>query len=192
MVKFTGASIVLLTVLLLPPPLYAQDKEALDRGEISVRTVDVAGSELPKVVVQGVIDASPAKVWELVSNCDNYVRRMPRIKAARIVERKGSTVICEVTVGLPFPISDLRATTRATHVVGPPTWSRTWTLIEGDYEKNDGSWVLTPFGDDGDRTLATYSVHAIPNTSVPAWARRRAQQSSMPEIIERLRKEVKK
>lgn len=170
----------------------AQDRAVLDRGEISVRTIDVAGFDVPKIIVQGVIEAAPSKVWEIIEDCNRYPQRMSRIKEAKELERRGSTVICEVTIGLPFPISDLKATTRSIHVIGPPTWSRTWTMIEGTYEKNDGSWVLTAFEGDPNRTLATYTIHAIPNTAVPAWARRRAQESSLPEVIERLRKESKK
>lgn len=173
-------------LLLLPVTTFAGQND-LDRGEIRVETSEVAGSSVPRITVTGVIDASPAEVWAIVSDCNRYVGRMPRIEAAREVSRSGSTVICEVTVGLPFPMSDLTARTTATHTVGPPQWKREWTMIEGDYKTNDGSWILTPFQGDGNRTLAVYSVHAEPKSRVPNSIRRRAQENSMPGIIERLR-----
>jgi ribosome-associated toxin RatA of RatAB toxin-antitoxin module len=178
-------------MLLVPGLIAADDGDALDRGEILVRTVDVKGSSVPRVVVQAVVDAPPARVWPIVSDCDRYTERMPRIKQSRTVEKKEGTVICEVTVGLPFPMSDLRAKTTAKHVEGPPNWSRRWTLLEGDYQINDGSWELTAYKGDPNRTLAIYSVHAVPNTAIPGWARKRAQQSSMPEILVRVREAVK-
>ncbi len=179
-------------VCLLAANVSAQSNDALSKGEIGVELVDCKGSEVPKVIVKGVIDAPPAKVWRIVSDCDNYSKRMPRIKASKQIEKKGDTVICEVTVGLPFPMSDLRATTTAKHVEGPTVWSRRWTLIEGDYEINNGSWEISAFDGDPNRSFAVYTVHAVPNTAVPAWMRRRAQESSMPDIIRRIREEVKK
>lgn len=180
----------LLAFTVLASYAFADEKGALANGEILVETTPVEGSDLPKVVVKGVIDAPPAKVWAIVSDCDVYEDKLPRIRSARVVEREDDAVVCEVTVALPFPISDLTATTRAKHVEGPPRWSREWKLVEGDYDVNDGSWVLEHFDGDDERTLATYSVHAVPHSSIPGWARRRAQRSSMPDIIERLREET--
>lgn len=176
----------------LPDSASAQSNAALSKGEISVDTIEVKGSDMPKVVVKGVIDAPPAKVWQIVSDCAKYQKTMTRIKASKLVKKTGDTYICDVTVELPFPMSNLRATTTAKHISGPPVWSRTWTLLEGDYELNDGSWKLEEFAGDANRTFATYTVHAIPNTSVPGWVRKRAQESSMPDIIKRIREEVKK
>lgn len=176
----------------LPTSAAAQSNDALSKGEIGVDVIKVKGSDMPKVVVKGVVDAPPAKVWEIVSDCTKYKQRMTRIKAAKLVKKTGDTYICDVTVELPFPLSNLRATTTAKHISGPPTWSRTWTLLEGDYETNDGSWVLQEFAGDPQRTFVVYSVHAIPHTAVPDWLRKRAQESSMPDVIKRLRQEVKK
>ncbi|MFW6369401.1 MAG: SRPBCC family protein [Myxococcota bacterium] len=186
-----AAAGVFITALLAFSAASADDEDALASGEILVHSESVPGSDLPKVVVRGVIDAPPAKVWTIVSDCDVFEERLPRIRSARVLEQTDRGPICEVIVALPFPLSDLRAKTRAVHIEGPPRWSRTWTLIEGDYEVNDGSWVLESFRGDPNRTLATYSVHAVPHSAVPAWARRRAQESSMPDIIERLRRETR-
>lgn len=179
--------LTLFVALMILPASAAADTRALDGGEIFVTTEDVAGSDVPRIEVRGVINAAPSAVWDIVSDCNGYVGRMPRITEAREVRRSGSTVICDVTVGLPFPMSDLQAVTRATHTVGPPEWRREWTMIEGTYRINDGSWVLTTFNGDSQRTLAVYTVHAEPNSRVPNSVRRRAQTSSMPGIIERLR-----
>ena len=190
--RFLFLALTGLVAATIPASASAQSNDTLSKEEISVSVVDVKNSEMPKVVVKGVVDAPPAKVWEIESDCTKYKQRMTRIKAAKLVKKTGDTYICDVTVELPFPLSNLRATTTAKHVSGPPTWSRTWTLLEGDYELNDGSWVLQEFAGDPNRTFVVYSVHAIPNTAVPDWLRKRAQESSMPDVIKRLRTEVKK
>lgn len=178
---------LVLILLLLSGTAYANEEARLANGEILIATQNVAGSDVPKAVVTGVINAPPERIWAIVSDCDRYEGRLPRIRAAREVERSGNTVVCEVTVALPFPISDLTARTRATHTAGPREWRREWTLIEGDYQRNDGSWVLTPFQGDSNRTLVVYTVHAEPNNRVPQRLRNRAQESSLPDVIETLR-----
>ena len=178
---------ILLLVLLFPLTAFAGEKEKLDAGEILVETADVAGSDVPSITVTGVINVAPERVWAILEDCENYAGRLPRIDESREISRDGDIVICEVTVGLPFPMSDLSSQTRAVHTVGPPSWKREWTLIEGNYKINDGSWTLTTFNGDDSRTLAVYTVHAEPESRVPNRIRRRAQESSMPDIIETLR-----
>lgn len=180
-----------LAVFAVSPEARAQDK-GLAKGKIRVQTEKVKGSDIPRVVVTAVVDAPPPKVWEVVSNCDKFEQRMPNIEQARIVSAKGNVVICEVEIDLPFPLSNLTARTRGIHHVGPKVWSRKWSLIRGDYSFNDGSWVLTPYGKDGKRTLVVYKVHAEPDTHVPDWVREKAQKSSLPKMIKRIRQEVKK
>ncbi len=171
---------------------WAQDHKALDHGKIYVKSTPVKGSDIPKVVVTAVVNAPPTKVWEIVSNCDKFKSRMPRVLASKLVRKNGNTYICKVEIDLPFPLSNLTATTRAIHHTGPKRWERKWTLIKGDYSFDDGSWVLTPFGKDGKRTLVVYTVHAEPDTHIPDWVREKAQKSSLPGLIKRIRKEVKK
>lgn len=176
----------LLFLCLAPLTVFA-NQERLAGGEILVTTEDVSGSEVPRITVVGVVNAAPERIWAIVSDCNTYKQNLPRIDSARLLRREGSNYYCEVTVDLPFPMSNLTAQTRATHTVGPPEWKREWTLLSGDYQRNDGAWILRPFQGDSSRTLVTYIVHAEPNNRVPNAVRRRAQESSMPGVIERLR-----
>ena len=189
--RLIARTVAVLTTTLAITIAGARDEDALAAGQILTTTTKVSGSSIPRVTIRGVVDAPPARIWAIVGDCDTYVARLPRIRASRVVERTDHGMICELTVALPFPLSDLTAKTRAVHVEGPPRWDRRWTLVKGDYEINDGSWVLEVFQGDPNRTLVTYSVHAVPHSAVPPWARRRAQESSMPGLIERLREETR-
>ena len=53
-----------LLVFLLAAPAWAQDTSALDKGEIFVKTKDVAGFDTPKLIVTAVVEAPPAKVYD--------------------------------------------------------------------------------------------------------------------------------
>ncbi len=181
------------TAIALPASSRAEDdsQTRLARGDILISTRTMAGSDLPEVTAQAVLPAAPEKVWRIIEDCGNYKRTMQRVAASKELERKGNRVVCEVTIDLPFPLSDLTGVTEAVHVVGPPKWSRTWHLLRGDYEKNEGSWTLTTFAGDANRTLAVYKLHAIPNSAVPAALIRKGQRDSLPKLIEHLREIVK-
>jgi len=92
---------------------------------------------------------------------------------------------------MPFPYSDMTATTRVVHRVAGGRWSRRWTLIHGDYTVNSGSWLLRPFRGDANRTLVVYRAHAAPRAWVPGWIRERAQKKTLPEMILKLRRLVR-
>jgi ribosome-associated toxin RatA of RatAB toxin-antitoxin module len=173
---------------------HADDAERgrLDRGEIVITTQAAAGIAIPRAVMTAVIDAPPADVWRIIERCDDYERTMPRIRHATELRREGDIVFCRITVDMPFPLSDLTATTRARHRVEPGLYERAWTLVEGDYERNEGSWTLTPFDAAGARTLVRYEALAVPKVSLPDFVLEKARDGSLPDIIEGLRAQMKR
>jgi ribosome-associated toxin RatA of RatAB toxin-antitoxin module len=170
-------------------PRWAQAQgETLDEGKIMVGTRAVPGSDTPEVVVRAVFNTPRERVWQLVTNCNDFTRTMPRIKASKELSREGDRVVCRVTVDMPFPVSDLTAVTEAVHSKTAEKWQRRWQLRSGDYKYNQGSWSLSPYKGSDTRTLVVYRALAVPKTWIPAWIRTRAQKSTMPEMIEKLRR----
>ncbi len=168
----------------------AQDAR-LKKGDVLVSTSKVKGSDEPKLVAKGVIKAPMAKVWSLIEKCEDYEKTMLNLESAKELKRKGNKVTCETVLDLPWPLSNLRAVTEATHIEMPgSTYSRTWRLLEGDYDFVNGSWVLKPFGDG--HTLATYTIHAKPHSNVPDSLREKAQKKSIPDLFQHLRKQLEK
>jgi hypothetical protein len=182
---------ITLGVLTLAPPALARDRwmQALDRGEILVSTRDVGGVE--EAVAKAVINAAPERVWPLIDRCGDWHRVMPRIKASQELSRRGGKVVCRLTADMPFPYSDPTSVTEAIHAVKGGVWSRRWTLREGDYQVNAGSWVLRRFEGARDRTLVVYRARVEPKAWVPDWVRRWAQRKTVPKMIEGLRQQVR-
>src|SRR4029453_8016309 len=130
--------------------------------DIKTWTEPEPGSPTPTYVAAGGVDAPPAKVWAVVAKCADYDKYMPNIIASKELSREGDehskfTTVCEVLFDVPFPFSDLTSVSRATLTADEAngTYSRTWMLIRGDYEVNEGSWRLVP-ADGGAKTKVTY------------------------------------
>jgi ribosome-associated toxin RatA of RatAB toxin-antitoxin module len=190
--------------LLLPPALFglaaltapvgasAADPSRLASGEIDVKAFAVKGSDTPKVVMTAVVEAPPEKVWQVVSDCSRYKGRLPRVASAKLLEKSGKKHRCEVTIEMPFPLSNLTAVTEAIHEEDDRLLARRWRLVRGDYKFNFGSWEVRPFDDKRTKSLVTYTVHAEPNVPVPAFIRDKAQKTALPELMQRVRAEAKK
>ena len=170
----------------------ASTRAAGASGEIKTWTEPETGGA-PTYVAEGIVDAPPAQVWALVAKCADYVKNMPAIAASKEISRSGDesskwTAVCEVAADVPFPFSDLVSTSRATLTVDAKSgnYSRTWTLLHGDYHVNDGSWQLVPL-DGGTKTKVTYRIHVKPKTSLPDSVIRSAQESRLPQVIQLLR-----
>ncbi|MDF1562858.1 MAG: hypothetical protein P1V51_07430 [Deltaproteobacteria bacterium] len=176
-----------------PPAELSEAK--LDQGEVFVWTEKVEGYEHPRLITTAVIDATPADVYEVTTNCDRWVDRMPRMKTGKTVKKTADSHVCESTLDMPFPFSDLVAVTIDKRKEGPDEWYRKWHLLEGkesDYLTLIGSYVFRPFKGDPKRTLLRYEILAIPKSAVPDFIRHKAQMNSMPNLVKRIRDEVKK
>jgi len=169
----------------------ADIEKRLAAGEVIISNEKIEGSDMPRVTALGVIDAPPEKVWALVEDCANYSKTMVRIEESKQIERDGGTVICEVTADLPWPVPNLSSRTRAVHTVEPGVrWQRKWTMIKGDYTRNDGSWTLTPYKGDPNRTLAQYQLHVEPKIHVPDSIIASGQRKSLPDLFVKLRSQT--
>ncbi len=176
--------------LLLPAFVSAQDAR-LAKGEVIIKTTEVKGEDIPKVIATAVINAPMEKVWSLIEKCENYEKTMMNVKLAQELSRKGNKIRCKTIIDLPWPLSDLTAITDAVHVIKPgEVYTRSWKLVSGDFDFNDGSWTLKSFKGDPNKTLIVYRVHVKPHTSIPDSVKSAAQKSTLPDLFEHLRKQL--
>jgi hypothetical protein len=179
--------LVLAAALWVSAPAWADETTQLTQGDILLDSVPVEGSDIPKVILKGVVEAPPAQVWAFISHCDLYAGRMPRIVESKELSREDNVATCRTVLDAPWPVSKLTSTTKATMVEHDGTFTRTWKLESGDYALNEGSWTLSPFGGDAKRTLVLYQVRVQPKTSVPGFVQRWAQKSGLPDMLKAVR-----
>ena len=166
------------------------ERERLARGETIVQIDETKEGGPALARVTGIINAPPEKVWTLIDRCSEYRRFLPRVSGSEELSRAGDQVRCRVVIDTPWPLSDLTSVTRATHVVSPTLYKRSWTLESGDYLVNEGSWTLTPY--EGGRTLAVYEIRSQLRQDIPAFVRDLVQRRAMPEMMEALRRQSAK
>lgn len=186
-----GAGAAGLVVLGVTAPRAAAGDDLPARGQVELKTFPVDGSSTPRIVMRAVMELPPQKIWQIVSDCSTYKDHLPRVAASRLLRKDGNKVTCEVTIAMPFPLSNLTAVTEAVHEESDKGMARRWKLVRGDYKVNTGSWEIRPL-EGGKSSLVTYTVHAEPNTAVPDWIRESAQKKALPEMMERVRAEAGK
>lgn len=170
--------------------LVAAAPDAADAARLAAGDVLVRKPAPDTVRIIAVIDAPPEKLWAIITDCGNYKTTMPGIAASELLTADGNTMTCKVTADVPFPLPDLVSVTRVTLKVSADRFERTWTLVEGDYDRNEGSWLLERHGPDGKKTLATYTVNAKPRLPLPESVVKRAQESKLPDMMRSLRARV--
>lgn len=183
---------LLLICFMYPALSEARPTEAeMLEGEVYVHTQTIKGSDMPKLMAEGIIKATSAELWKVISDCANFSKTMPSIESSKVLGYVNGKKRCELVVDLPWPISDLRSVVDVTLITNKDgSFVRSWTLVEGDYHKNQGEWKLLPRPDG--YTLLKYEVHVEPKVSIPDFIKRAAQKSKLPDMFENLREVMKK
>ncbi|HEY4220566.1 MAG TPA: SRPBCC family protein [Myxococcota bacterium] len=173
---------------------------SLDKGDVIVTTRAFPDSPIPEATVKAVVSAPPELVWKIVSDCANYKDTMPSIASSVQVKSEkpsaadGDTAVevklCRVVASLPIPFPNLTSVTRGVHLVDPgKRWERKWKLVEGDYLKNEGSWIVEPYAG-GSKSLVTYIIEAQPKIALPDWLVASAEQSKLPDMMKNIREKA--
>ena len=164
---------------------------ALADDSVKVWTEKVPGSDIPFSIAEGIIDAPASVVWSIVSDCNNYKTTMTNISSSQELSRNGNNVVCRVTADLPFPLPDLTSQTKAVQTVDPDkSYLRKWTLVEGDYHINEGSWSVTAI--DETHCKAAYRLRVQPKMPLPNSLLGTFQNTAMPRVIKNIREQSAK
>ncbi len=139
----------------------------------------------------GIIPYPPEVVWQVLNDYSNYKEFMPFTKESTVdLVRSGGDVVYFYSE-LSFPLINDRyyslKITSEENVDGQRrTYFITWTL---DPEKssnlylNSGSWKLLPYGGQGDRTLAFYTVITDPGGTIPNFLKNKSTAVGIPSVF---------
>jgi len=134
----------------------------------------VAGAE--QTIYVGV---RPEALFSVITDYESYPQFLSDMEDAKILSREGNVVEVEFTLNL---IKRLRYTLRLTEQA--PT-SVSWTLVEGMFKRNTGSWKLAEQPDG--RTRATYHIEVGVGVFLPGAIVHRLVGQTLPATLEAFR-----
>ena len=166
---------------------------------LTVSTREVKGVGAREVRAVGQVDASPKRVFEVVSDYEHQVGNMPYVEKSQVFARTGAEVVFWAQADFPL-VSRRDWVVRSTLLpdLGGGVYGVAWepaTLKQAPppadgvvrLQVNSGSWRLEPL-DGGKRTLATYQLLTDPGGSIPAFLANKANTTALPELFTRVRR----
>jgi ribosome-associated toxin RatA of RatAB toxin-antitoxin module len=166
--------------------LTADERAAVERGEVVLRTAASDPSQSRAVVRAAVrIAAPPATVFRVMTDCAEALTFVPHLKRCAVLETapdwSWQLIAQRLDYGWYAPALDY--VIRADYT---PDRSVAMRQVRGDFVVNEGRWELEPLSD-GVHTLLTYEIHAVPPSYVPTWLQRRSVVRELPAMLRALR-----
>lgn len=146
---------------------------------IAVSPVSTEMGDAMRVRASIRIDAPPAAVWAVLSDCARAARIVPYLKSCRIVARDsaGKWDVREHVINPPL-LPTIRTTVR-NDFDAPRRMS--FRLISGDVRASDGTWTLKA---EGARTLLSYDALVAPSFPVPQFLVSHSLKNDVPQMLQ--------
>lgn len=165
----------------LSKPVQAISPAALQSGQVDVGFADQGNMKAVQAV--GLIKASPAAVWKVLTSYERYQTFMPRVKQCQVQRRQGHIVDALIKLDAPWPFANTWYVNR--YFLNPASYTIRWTMVKGSIKHNEGYWQLKP---SGKHTMVYYSVKADTGIRlVPQWVIDNVTKTTVPAIYKALR-----
>jgi ribosome-associated toxin RatA of RatAB toxin-antitoxin module len=132
--------------------------------EVAVKRVDADGTQMFEVTASGVVKASPAAVWKVLTDYESMPEFVPDLDKAKVVSRTGNRVILE-QAGVARFLFLSRSIHLIVQVVEEPTSAIDIGLVTGDMKVYNCRWEIIALPDGG--TRIAYSGKMVPKFYVP-------------------------
>lgn len=135
---------------------------------------------------QMVIDASPQRIWEVLTDFDDYPSWAHDLKSVNVVERDDEGRPRDVAFRAAAMGRSTSYTLRYDYDRAPEVLA--WRLVKGDItRKLDGSYELRPLDDTPGRTEVTYHLAVDLLVPLPGFVKRRAEARIVHTALRQLR-----
>lgn len=165
------------------------------------------GTEVKEMKANGLIDATPKEVWDVVRDLENYPKQMPYTAEAKVLTRSEGDKEILFYSRLNTPMVDERdylivLKDESDWKDGKGFMKVSWVAAGKDKDAlvpekknvvrvrvNDGFWLLEP-RENGAKTFATYYVYTDPGGSIPTFIYNMANGTAVPEVFSSIKKTV--
>ncbi|MGC6415788.1 MAG: SRPBCC family protein [Bradymonadia bacterium] len=171
------------------PTFNSGQLKKLADGDVLIQPRTPAGGEGVSFIAYALFKVPVERVWPVVRDCAQFKEFMPRTKKSSMKTGADGVVHCYVELSMPFPFKNLSSTVKSKQEkLAGGGFRRSWTLVEGTYKRNAGSWMVTPWKGDPAMSLLTYEVDVNPNVSLPDFIIRKAQTGTLPDVFSAVKK----
>jgi len=122
------------------------------------------------------VAVSAEQFFAVVTDYASYPAFLPDIEAAELLHREGGTAEASFTLNLIKRISYTLTLTESSPA------GVTWSLKEGPFKRNDGSWRIEPLATGGIR--ATYRIEVAVGVFLPGSIVNRLVGKTLPATLE--------
>ena len=138
---------------------------------------------MPVASHSAVIAASADKVMAVITDFESYPDFLPEMESAEVVMHEGNT--WEVR----FVIKIIRRLAYTLRLEQTSPTHLGWTLVEGAFRMNTGSWTLAA---EGEGTRADYRIDLQIGHFVPRNIVRSLVERTLPETVSRFKAETER
>ena len=155
--------------------------------EVAVRRIDAGDEQVFEVTASGVVRASPAAVWKVLTDYEAMPEFVPDLKKSKVMSRTGNRVIIE-QAGVARFLFLSRPIHLVVQAAEEPISAIDITLVTGDMKVYACRWEMTALADGG--TRVSYRGKMVPKFFVPGMLGsniiRRDIERMMKAVLERL------
>ncbi|NOY27343.1 MAG: hypothetical protein GXP62_15860 [Oligoflexia bacterium] len=138
------------------------------------------------------IGAPPAAVMAVITDFAAYPSFLPWMRRVEVLRHERSPRPQDIPAWeVRFSIQLIRPLKYTLRLELPEPLHLSWSLVEGIFRSNDGSWVLDALAD-GQRTLATYEIELLTGSFVPGSVMRSLVGRDLPDLLLRFRNEAER
>jgi ribosome-associated toxin RatA of RatAB toxin-antitoxin module len=144
--------------------LSLEEKTALENGDIVI-----TGTE-GQYVARMLVDASADRLWEVLTDYNNFTEFLPNIVSSEVLESDGNSYIVEQVSKQRVFLFDIESRLR-TENIQTENQRIDFRLVEGDLSQFQGYWTIEPIsssieGEDP-QLLVTQSIEVQPDRGTP-------------------------
>ena len=167
-------------------PLFTGNElKKIKAGKIILREQQMKGKARRNEAI-GIVHATPHEVMSFMRDYPAYVGAFPHLKKIKAEWEGDNLVHTENTLKIAFVKVFYRLNVR--HLKDSVL---EWEFVDGDFRDTNGYYKFFPYND-GKDTLVLYHVYTDTGLPVPQFIIDLLTTSSMPDVIEAIRKEVAK
>jgi ribosome-associated toxin RatA of RatAB toxin-antitoxin module len=122
------------------------------------------------------VDVPPAALWTVISDFASYPRFLPDMVEATVLRAEPDRWTVR------FAVRIIRRLEYTLLLVRESETRLTWSLVEGTFKANTGSWALEPL-DGGARTRATYALDLDLGMFVPGSVLKTLLEQNLPATL---------